>query len=66
MPWVSASIPVAAVMCGGRPNMRSASNAAASGSKQSPIIMAFSWVAASEITAPMVASEPVPDVVGMA
>ncbi len=30
------------------------------------MMMLFSWVVESEITAPMVASEPVPDVVGMA
>ncbi|MNF08701.1 hypothetical protein D3C80_2091880 [compost metagenome] len=63
MAWTIASMPVAAVIAGGRPRVRSASSSARSGSSSGEItaILAHSPVV---ITAMGVTSEPVPAVVG--
>ena len=64
--WVSASMPVAAVMGPGSPVIRLGSSAAISGSSFGSRKNFFSCVSVSETTAATVTSEPVPAVVGMA
>ena len=64
--WVSASMPVAAVMCGGRPVIRLGSSAAILGTMRGSTITSLLWRSGSEMTAATVTSLPVPAVVGTA
>lgn len=64
--WVSASMPVVAVVRGGRPTVSSGSRMAYSGMSLRSM-SAYLWcVSLSVMTAAIVVSLPVPDVVGMA
>jgi len=65
MPCVSASIPVAAVRNGGRPNVSSGSQIARFGKRSGEITESFR-PSRKLITAPRPTSEPVPAVVGIA
>ena len=65
MPWVSASIPVAAVIGFGNPTIRQASSATAAGWIDDPEMISFLCVDWLVMTAPIVASLPVPEVVGI-
>ena len=64
--WVSASMPVAAVIGPGMPFMSSASSAAASGTSFGSTTTAFTCFTGSVTTAATVTSDPVPAVVGTA
>ena len=64
--WVSASIPVAAVMAGGKPAISSGSSAAIFGTRRVSTITSLLRRCGSAITAATVTSEPVPAVVGTA
>ena len=63
---VSASMPVAAVMCGGSPVMSSGSSAAIFGTSRGSMMTSLVWCSGSAMTAATVTSEPVPAVVGTA
>ena len=59
-------MPVAAVMCGGRPTVSSGSSITIAGSIFGWKMIFFTWVASSVMTEARPTSEPVPDVVGTA
>ena len=63
---VSASMPVAAVMCGGSPVISVGSSAAIFGTRRGSMITSLAWRSGSAMTAATVTSEPVPAVVGTA
>ena len=64
--WVRASMPVAAVMAGGRPVISVASSAARRGTRRGSMITTLLCCSGSAITAATVTSLPVPAVVGTA
>src|SRR3546814_9251371 len=66
MQWASASMPVAAVMCGGRPTVSSGSEITVAGSIFGLKMIFLMWVASSRMTEARPTSEPVPAVVGTA
>ncbi len=66
MLWVSASMPVAAVIDAGSSMVSSGSASTASASRWGEKMMRLTWVTSSEITALRPTSLPVPAVVGMA
>ena len=66
MAWHRASSPVAAVTAGGAVVVKLGSTTATSGMRAGPFNSIFTWVSSSVITVNMVASEPVPAVVGIA
>ena len=66
MAWVSASIPVQAVMRAGRPRVSSASSSATAGRRRLSDSPTFMWSALSVTIATGDTSLPVPAVVGMA
>ncbi|MPN43839.1 hypothetical protein SDC9_191400 [bioreactor metagenome] len=66
MAWVSASIPVSAAILGGMPAVRALSKMAMSGLMHKLMIGTFKQFARSEITEVLVASDPVPEVEGIA
>ena len=66
MLWVSASMPVAAVTCGGRPSVSSGSANTARARICGLKITRLRWLSFSLTTAERPTSEPVPDVVGSA
>ena len=65
MQWVTASMPVAAVRCGGRPRVSVGSQIAVAGMRFGETMVSFTPVSRMT-TAPTETSEPVPAVVGMA